>query len=254
MHMNSISIDPSDGNVVISGRNTCACYKVNRKTGQIMWRLGGKHSDFQMGAGTRFNYEHDVNIHAGGVLSLFDNEGGPPRMAGQSRALVLAVDQRRRQVRLKHAFHHQPGISPTRSATSTVARWRLVRRLGPFLELHALWQRGTGPIRRSPVVRLELVSRLSAGLDRDSDRATGPRRDALRRRRNGLRVVERLRPSCPSGSCSEARRRTLQPIGIASATGFETAVSVSSAPACLAVTAADSSGNKLATSHVSISS
>ena len=33
-HVNAISIDPSDGNLVISGRNTCACYKVDRKTGR----------------------------------------------------------------------------------------------------------------------------------------------------------------------------------------------------------------------------
>jgi hypothetical protein len=110
MHINAISIDPSDNNLVISGRNTCACYKVDRSTGSVIWRLGGKRSDFAMGAGTRFNFQHDVNIHQGGVLTLFDNEGGPPQEASQSRALVLSVDQRRMRVGLKHAFHHQPAV------------------------------------------------------------------------------------------------------------------------------------------------
>ena len=49
MHINSISIDPSDNNLVISGRNTVRLYKVDRKTGRVIWRLGGKHSHFRMG-------------------------------------------------------------------------------------------------------------------------------------------------------------------------------------------------------------
>ena len=50
-HINSVSIDPHDQNLVISGRNTCACYKVNRRTGEVMWRFGGQESDFHMGRG-----------------------------------------------------------------------------------------------------------------------------------------------------------------------------------------------------------
>ena len=48
-HVNAITIDPTDNNLVISSRNTSACYKVDRKTGRVIWKLGGKHSDFRMG-------------------------------------------------------------------------------------------------------------------------------------------------------------------------------------------------------------
>ena len=40
-----------DGNFLISARNTSTIYKINRATGKIMWRLGGKKSDFKLGAG-----------------------------------------------------------------------------------------------------------------------------------------------------------------------------------------------------------
>ena len=47
-HMNSIQQLP-DGNILISSRNTWAVYLINKKTGKIIWRLGGKHSSFKMG-------------------------------------------------------------------------------------------------------------------------------------------------------------------------------------------------------------
>jgi len=49
-HANSVGID-RDGNLIVSVRNTSAVYKVNRTTGQLIWRLGGKHSSFKMGRG-----------------------------------------------------------------------------------------------------------------------------------------------------------------------------------------------------------
>jgi Arylsulfotransferase (ASST) len=60
-------------------RNTSAIYKVNRETGQIMWTLGGKTSSFKMGAGTRFWEQHDALMHPGEQMTIFDDEGAPPR-------------------------------------------------------------------------------------------------------------------------------------------------------------------------------
>ena len=44
--VNSIQPD-TDGNLLISGRNTWAVYKVNQQTGAIMWTLGGKQLELQ---------------------------------------------------------------------------------------------------------------------------------------------------------------------------------------------------------------
>ena len=49
-HVNSVDLD-RDGNVLISARNTSGVYKLSRATGAILWRLGGKRSDFDMGPG-----------------------------------------------------------------------------------------------------------------------------------------------------------------------------------------------------------
>ena len=89
-HVNGITIDPTDNNLVISSRNTCACYKVDRKSGRVIWKLGGKHSDFHMGRGGRFYFQHDITCYPGGVMTIFDNEAGPPKEASQSRGLDAA--------------------------------------------------------------------------------------------------------------------------------------------------------------------
>jgi hypothetical protein len=109
-HMNSISIDPSDGNLIISSRNFWQVYKVDRRTGETIWRLGGPDSDFEIEDRARFAFQHHVTPHAGGVYTIFDNEGGPPDEARQSRGLVLKVDEPRRTVRLLREYHHLPPV------------------------------------------------------------------------------------------------------------------------------------------------
>ena len=42
-HMNSIDVD-TDGNILLSSRNTSECTKIDRNTGDIIWRLGGPSS------------------------------------------------------------------------------------------------------------------------------------------------------------------------------------------------------------------
>src|SRR5215208_6805250 len=44
-HINSIDVYDED-HLLISSRNTSTVYKVDRRTGEIVWRLGGKKSDF----------------------------------------------------------------------------------------------------------------------------------------------------------------------------------------------------------------
>jgi arylsulfotransferase ASST len=109
-HVNGITVDPTDNNLVISSRNTCACYKVDRETGRVIWTLGGKRGDFRMGPGSRFYFQHDITLHPGGVLTIFDNEAGPPKKSSQSRGLVLQIDERRKTARLRRQFHHKPPV------------------------------------------------------------------------------------------------------------------------------------------------
>jgi hypothetical protein len=105
-HINSIDVAP-DGDLIISARNTWAAYKVSRRTGRVLWRLGGKRSDFSFGKGSRFEWQHDVREHAKGLISVFDNAAAP-REELQSRALLLALDTTRMHVSLEHAYTHRP--------------------------------------------------------------------------------------------------------------------------------------------------
>jgi Arylsulfotransferase (ASST) len=105
-HINSIDVAP-DNNLIISARNTWAAYKVNRRTGRVLWRLGGKRSDFTFGKGAKFEWQHDVREHAHGLVSVFDNAAAPQEEP-QSRALLLALDTKRTHVSLEHAYVHRP--------------------------------------------------------------------------------------------------------------------------------------------------
>jgi Arylsulfotransferase (ASST) len=105
-HINSVDED-ADGALIVSARNTWAAYKLAWPSGRILWRLGGKRSDFELGPGVRFYWQHDVRAHPGGLVSVFDN-GAAPAEEAQSRALLLHVDERRRRASLVHAYTHRP--------------------------------------------------------------------------------------------------------------------------------------------------
>jgi Arylsulfotransferase (ASST) len=108
-HVNSVDED-AHGRVLISARNMHAIYAVSKRTGSVLWRLGGERSDFDMGPGTRFAFQHDAtwlpdSAPGRETISLFDNEATPPQ-ADQSRGLVLALDMRARTARVVREYTH----------------------------------------------------------------------------------------------------------------------------------------------------
>lgn len=118
-HLNSVAIDPDDGNLVISSRNCWAFYKVHRTTGQLLWRLGGKKSDFAMGPDTHFAFQHHVTPNGKGSFSIFDNESAP-LVHPPSRALFLQVDETKRTATFVRAFVHAPPLIAGSSGTVQV--------------------------------------------------------------------------------------------------------------------------------------
>ena len=103
-HINSIDAEPN-GNLLISARNTHAIYELSRGTKQIVWRLGGKKSDFKMGRGTNFEWQHDARRQADGTVTLFDNGAAPP-VEKFTRILRLRVDPVTKRATLVKSFHH----------------------------------------------------------------------------------------------------------------------------------------------------
>jgi len=109
-HINSIDVD-HDGNLLVSARETFAVYKIDRNTGEVIWRLGGKKSDFEMGPGTRFSYQHDARRLPDGTISVFDNgttvfHKGSPRAVEESRGIVLELDERKMRASLVRQYTH----------------------------------------------------------------------------------------------------------------------------------------------------
>jgi Arylsulfotransferase (ASST) len=103
-HINSIELEP-DGDFLISARNTHALYELSRKQHTILWRLGGKKSDFKMGRGTNFEWQHDARRQPDGTITLFDNGAAPP-VERFTRILRLRVDTGSRTVTLVKSYHH----------------------------------------------------------------------------------------------------------------------------------------------------
>ncbi len=103
-HMNSIAV-ASDGDLLISARNTWTVYKVARPGGEIVWRLNGKKSDFAMGEGAQFYWQHHVRPQSGTRISIFDDGASPPEEA-RSRGILLDVDTNSMRAELVSAFEH----------------------------------------------------------------------------------------------------------------------------------------------------
>lgn len=106
-HLNSIQPLPS-GNLLVSARDTDTVYEISRATGKVIWQLGGKHSDFTMGSGTNFEWQHDARLH-GATLSLFD-DAAYPQEERYSSAMLMHLDLQTRTVTLLRRFSHDPPI------------------------------------------------------------------------------------------------------------------------------------------------
>jgi hypothetical protein len=93
LHFNSLDLAP-DGDLLLSARHTDAIYKVSRESGEIVWRLGGLRSDFELPPEAIFRKQHDARWLPDGTISIFDNstkESDDPE--ARPRALILRLDE-----------------------------------------------------------------------------------------------------------------------------------------------------------------
>jgi len=108
-HLNSIGLERG-GDLLISSRNTWTTYQVNPASGQIVWRLGGKHPSFKQGPGTGTAWQHDPRELPGGAISIFDN-GASPKRHDQSRGIVVSLEDPAGAVTLLTRLTHVPALS-----------------------------------------------------------------------------------------------------------------------------------------------
>ena len=72
IHANAIEID-YDGNFLISSRNLDEITKINRTTGEIIWRWGGSQNEFEFINDYPFTHQHCIKSLGDNKYLLFDN-------------------------------------------------------------------------------------------------------------------------------------------------------------------------------------
>jgi len=110
IHINGIALD-DDGNLLLSARHTSSVYKLDRHTGAVIWRLGGKKSDFLFGPGAAFWFQHDPVIAGPNTLRIFDNEVNPKPVLPASRVIWLKLDPSTKTATLIRSLDHPDHLS-----------------------------------------------------------------------------------------------------------------------------------------------
>ena len=106
-HINSIAVD-TDGNLIVSGRHLSSVLKINRKTGAVMWQLGGKQSTFEFTNGSGPSFQHDARIVGKNTYSVFDN--GDSRSPQYSRGVTYKIDPAKRTASIVGEWRHSPDL------------------------------------------------------------------------------------------------------------------------------------------------
>jgi hypothetical protein len=249
-HINSVDVTLS-GDLLIDARNTWAAYDVNRQTGQVRWRLGGKRSSFKLGAGAGTAYQHDAVEQPNGNITFFDN-GATPKAHSQSRAIELALNTQTMSATLVRRDEHAPALlAGSQGNTQALAdgNWMVGWGQAPWFTEYGptgqvLFDAHLPPSYESYRVFRQPWSATPATPPAFALARTG-KRTSVYASWNGATAVASWRVLA-GGS-----RGSLTPLVSAPRTGFETVIGLVSPPAAgswLAVQALDASGAVLGVS------
>jgi Arylsulfotransferase (ASST) len=109
-HLNSV--EPYGGRLLVSNRYHDAVYSIDRETGRIVWKLGGRKTDRSLKltgdplAKRDFGGQHDARTPDGGrTVTVYDN--GTLR-GRRPRALEWRIDEKARTARLVRSIDYGP--------------------------------------------------------------------------------------------------------------------------------------------------
>ena len=95
-HGNGIEVDAETNTLLFSMRHQDWIVKIDRETGEILWRLG-EEGDFTLeGGGRWFYHQHSPQWQPDGTLLLYDNGVDNPNLPPEevrSRAVAYAIDE-----------------------------------------------------------------------------------------------------------------------------------------------------------------
>lgn len=111
-HINAVEVD-RDGNWLISARHCASIMKIDRKTGEIMWRMGGKKNEFtffndEKDGPEYFSYQHDIRRLKNGDITFFDN--GNLRTNPYSRGVRYTIDENLKTATLVWSYRNSPDV------------------------------------------------------------------------------------------------------------------------------------------------
>jgi hypothetical protein len=108
VHANGLESD-NDGNILISSRHLDEITKIDRQTGSIIWRWGGKNNQFAFANDSRgFSHQHSIRRTPAGTLMMFDD--GNFHAPRYSRAVEYLMDEQAKSVTLSWQFRHSPDV------------------------------------------------------------------------------------------------------------------------------------------------
>jgi hypothetical protein len=110
VHGNSVEWD-FDGNILLSSRHLNEITKINRQTGDVMWRMGinARKNEFTFLNDIKgFSHQHDARRIQNGHITLFDN--GNYLFPQYSRALEYQVDEANKTATLVWEGRMNPDI------------------------------------------------------------------------------------------------------------------------------------------------
>ena len=109
VHGNAIEID-TDGNILLSSRHLDEITKIDRQTGDIIWRWGGKYcknNQFTfLNDSIGFSHQHHIRRLPNGNYTLFDN--GNLHSPQFSRAVEYQLDQTNKTATLVKEYKNSP--------------------------------------------------------------------------------------------------------------------------------------------------
>ncbi|CAK7235484.1 hypothetical protein SBRCBS47491_009308 [Sporothrix bragantina] len=106
-HINSVA-KGADGHYLVSARHASTIYKINGTDGSVIWQLGGNHSDYALGDGVRFGFQHHARYFfedpkgERDVLTLFDNSVYGSESAGPGSEIRINPYSRGKYIALDH--------------------------------------------------------------------------------------------------------------------------------------------------------
>lgn len=125
LHINSCNIDPADSNLVVSFRSANMVIKISRKDGHIMWKLGGRHSDFALKDDQRFLRQHHATFTSDThTLMLMDN--GDSVLRQTSRVLEFGLDEQSKTITTFKAWNIPQAYSQHMGSVAVTGNYQFI--------------------------------------------------------------------------------------------------------------------------------